>query len=598
MTCRTQWFRERSREAFNVVVALSLGIAGGCAKIDPVAPTPPAQSSEQSNALPPLAFPPSMAAVPVRMRDGVTLATHIWLPSAGSKHPTILLRTPYGLRYGPGGDMFKLAGLQSYVDKGYAVVIQDTRGTASSGGEFSMFAAEGLDGYDTIEWIATQEWSNGDVGMDGVSYLGTAQWLAAAKQPPHLKCMAPAASAGEPFGEVPYMGGAFRLQWALPYLAVVAQQDTKDVDWNKVFEHRPLNTAESLLPAPVPEYQNWLAHSTYDDYWRRAFLRDEDFAAIRIPFMTVTGWFDEDLPGALRYWRIMEAAGASQGSLVIGPWDHMQTYLGGQQQLGLMSFPAESMLDLRSERLAFFDRCLKGNAAASPPRVRVFITGSNEWRSFQEYPPKAVQRTPFYLHSEGRANTRGGNGTLSTKAPSGEPTDTFVFDPKKPVPHVGGGADAGVNEQRDDVLVYSSEVLREPLTLLGPVEVVLHAATDGRDTDWVVKLVDVRPDGTAIALNQSGGILRARYRQGYEQEQLLEPGAVEKFTISVWNIGHTLLPGHRLRLHVTSSAYPYISPNQNTGNPVATDVEWRTARQTIHHDSGRASYVVLPVLKR
>lgn len=591
------WFRGRSRRALQTLLVLPLWIAGGCAQ---VVAEQGAQATQQSTDLASLAFPPSLATASVRMRDGVSLSTYVWLPRAGTKHPTILLRNPYGLRYGPGADMFRFAGLQRYVEEGYAVVVQDTRGTGASGGKFRFFAAEAHDGYDTIEWIAAQAWSNGAVAMDGASYLGTVQWLAAAAQPPHLKCIAPAAPAGEPFGEVPYIGGAFRLEWSLPYLSLTLAQDTKGLDWRKVLEHRPLSTADSLLPAPIPDYHDFLAHPTYDQYWRRTFLQDE-VAATRIPFMTVSGWFDEDLPGTLRYWRSMQTAGDSQGSLIIGPWDHMQTYIGGQQKLGLMSFSADSVLDLQAERIAFFDRCLKGNAAARPPRVRAYITGSNEWRSFQEYPPKEVQRIPFYLHSEGHANTRAGNGTLSTTAPAANTSnasDAFVFDPKQPVPHFGGAVDVSSNEQRDDVLVYTSDVLREPLTLLGPVEVVLYAATDGRDTDWVVKLVDVSSDGTVIGLNQSGGILRARYRQGYEQEKLLEPGAVEKFTISLWNIGHTLLPGHKLRLHVTSSAYPYINPNQNTGNPVATDMEWRTAKQTIYHESGRASYVALPVLKK
>lgn len=590
----------RGRAALRVLLTLPLWIAGGCAPDAEVGSRQAqhAQLAEQGEGVAPLAFPPTLTAISVKMRDGVSLSTHVWLPSAETKHPTILMRTPYGLRWGPGADMFKLAGLQNYVENGYAVVIQDTRGTAASEGKFSLFAAEALDGYDTIEWIAEQSWSNGDVAMDGASYLGTVQWLAAAKQPPHLKCIAPAAPAGEPFGEVPYMGGAFRLEWALPYLAGVMAQDTRGVDWSKVFAHRPLDTADSLLPAPIPEYEEWLAHATYDEYWRRAFMHDENFSAIGIPFMTVTGWFDEDMPGTLRYWRAMQNAGASRGSLIIGPWDHMQTYVGGQQQLGLMSFSADSVLDLQAERLAFFERCLKGNAGEPPPRVRAYLTGSNQWRSFDQYPPKQMQRVPFYLHSEGRANTRAGNGTLSMTAAAREPSDSFVFDPKQPVPHFGGAVDVSRNEQREDVLVYSSDVLSEPLTLLGPVEVVLYAATDSRDTDWVVKLVDVRPDGTAIGLNQSGGILRARYRDGYEQEKLLEPGAVERFTISLWNIGHTVLPGHRLRLHVTSSAFPYVNPNQNTGNPVASDVEWRSAKQTIYHESGRASHVILPVLKR
>lgn len=581
----TSWLVRRCAAA-SLASMLLLALFNGEARAEPAAHKP-------------LAFEPSMSAVQVRMRDGVSLAAHIWLPAQGKKHPTILLRNPYGLRYGPDGDIFKTMRLQTYVDNGYAVVIQDTRGTGDSAGVFTMFSADAQDGYDTIEWLAGQSWSNGRIAMDGLSYLGTVQWLAASQQPAHLKCIAPTAPAGNPFGELPFLGGALRLQWALPYLSLVLQQDMKAVDWPRVLAHRPLNTADSLLPAPIAEYRAWLAHPTLDDYWRRMFMEDADFARVGIPFRSVTGWFDDELRGTLRYWNALQAAGSSQGSLIIGPWDHLQTYVGDSRPMGLLSFPADAAIDLQAERLAFFDRCLKGNSAATvPPRVRVFITGSNEWRSFDSYPPPQVQRVPFYLHSAGRANTRAGNGTLSRTAPANERTDTYQYDPKKPVPYLGSAMDVASNEQREDVLVYTSDVLREPLTILGPVEAVLYAATDARDTDWVVKLVDVRPDGTAIGLNHSGGVLRARYRQGYDREVLLRPGAVEKFDISVWDLGHTFLPGHRLRLHVTSSAYPLINPNQNTGNPVASDVEWRIAKQTVHHDRASPSHVLLPVLSK
>jgi|ADGO01.1.fsa_nt_gi Predicted acyl esterases len=183
------------------------------------------------------------------------------------------------------------------------------------------------------------------------------------------------------------MGGAFRLEWALPYLAMVAGQDARSVDWNKVLAHRPLDTADSLLEAPIPEYRDWLAHPTYDEYWQRAFLREEDFAGIDIPFMTVTGWFDEDMPGTLRYWRATQQGGSSNGSLIIGPWNHMQTYLGGEPKLELLSFSEDAVLDLQAERLAFFDRCLKGKPGTPPPRVRAYLTGSNQWRTFDQYPP-------------------------------------------------------------------------------------------------------------------------------------------------------------------------------------------------------------------
>jgi hypothetical protein len=186
---------------------------------------------------------------------------------------------------------------------------------------------------------------------------------------------------------------------------------------------------------------------------------------------------------------------------------------------------------------------------------------------------------------------------LVTTRPAAAHTDEYVFDPRQPATYPKGIADMSGIEQRQDVLVYSSGPLREPLTILGSITVELYAATDGRDTDWVVSLADVHPDGTSVGLNDGGGILRARYRHGFEQERLLEPGAVEKYTIKVWDLGHTFLPGHQLRVHVTSSRYPLVNPNQNTGNPVATDVDWRTARQTIHLGGDRASRVLLPVLK-
>jgi putative CocE/NonD family hydrolase len=263
-----------------------------------------------------------------------------------------------------------------------------------------------------------------------------------------------------------------------------------------------------------------------------------------------------------------------------------------------MSFAASSVIDIQGERLTFFDRCLNGNTnRPPPPRVRVFITGSNEWRSFDRYPPRAVEQVAYYYTSQRGANTRSGDGALVTTRPVSVHADKYVFDPRQPVTYPSGIGDAGALEQRADVLVYSTGPLREPLTILGPITAELYAATDARDTDWVVSVADVYPDGTSVILNEGGGILRARYRQGYEREILVEPGVVEKYAIKVWDLGHTFLPGHQLRVHVTSSRYPLVNPNQNTGNPVASDVEWRTARQTIYLGGDRASRIVLPVLK-
>ncbi|HEY2782420.1 MAG TPA: CocE/NonD family hydrolase [Steroidobacteraceae bacterium] len=534
----------------------------------------------------------------VKMRDGAHLATYVWLPREGTKHAALLVRSPYGLHYGPEKDTFKRYKFKAYVDHGYALVFQDTRGTGKSEGTFSLYLADGLDGYDTVEWIAKQPWSNGRVGTDGVSYLGAVQWLAARERPPHLKCIAPTAPSGEYFEELPYIGGAFRLEWALPYMSHVLKLDTEGLDWQNVFHYRPLNTADARFLKKIVQYREWLRHPTLDSYWKRLYFEGTDFASIQVPFLTVTGWFDADQPGTLHYWHGMEATGHSQGSLIIGPWEHTQTYLGGEEKLGLMSFSKSSVIDIQRERIAFFDRCLNGDTQEPPPpRVRVFITGTNEWRSFDEYPPRAVKQVAYYYTSNRGANSRRGDGALVSTRPSTVRTDRFVFDPRQPVTYPSGVADMGALEQREDVLVYSSGPLRESLTILGPITAELYAATDGRDTDWVVSLADVYPDGTSVGLNEGGGILRARYRHGFTQEKLLKPGAVEKYSIKVWDLGHTFLPGHQLRVYVTSSRYPLVNPNQNTGNPVASDVEWHTAKQTIFLGGNKASHILLPVLK-
>jgi putative CocE/NonD family hydrolase len=225
--------------------------------------------------------------------------------------------------------------------------------------------------------------------------------------------------------------------------------------------------------------------------------------------------------------------------------------------------------------------------------------GANEWRDLDAYPPREAEPRSLYLTSGGRANSLSGDGRLAWTVTSDAPPDRYTFDPKHPVPSRGfdNGTDQTANQRRDDVLVYTSDVLSEPVEIIGPVEVVLHAATDARDTDFTAKLTDVYPDGRALLLGpQTAGVIRARYRNGFDREELVTPGAVEEYTIRIGHVGHAFLAGHRIRIEISSSATPFVNPNQNTGNPVATDTEWKVAHQTIYHDRARPSRVVLPVM--
>jgi len=323
-----------------------------------------------------------------------------------------------------------------------------------------------------------------------------------------------------------------------------------------------------------------------------------------LPALHVTGWFDGDQPGALSYWDGMNqfSPGRDKQYLLIGPWNHVQTLLGGGLKIGEMGFSPDSIIDRMAQHLAFFGHYLKG---ASPrfdhPRVKVYLTGSNEWREYEDYPPPQVEHKPLYFHSGGKANTLLGDGALSWRMPKKEPGDKYVYDPKNPVEFSIEkemyAVDNRLTEIRNDVLVYTSEELTEPVSILGRVFVHLYAASDALDTDFTAKLLDVCPDGKALNLGPNGmGIRRARYRNGYTKEELLTPHKPEKLSIELFDIGHTFLPGHRIRVEISSSAAPMFNPNQNTGNPVATDTEWKTANQTVYHDSDRPSHVLLPVI--
>jgi putative CocE/NonD family hydrolase len=250
----------------------------------------------------------------------------------------------------------------------------------------------------------------------------------------------------------------------------------------------------------------------------------------------------------------------------------------------------------------FFAHYLKGEAPPLEwPRAKVYITGINRWREYYEYPPEAAEETSFYLASGGSANTMEGDGTLEWSTPGRQPTDGYTFDPKEPVPSSIAGEALGIDrrpiQRREDVLVYTSDVLEDTVEITGSVLVELYAATDARDTDFTAVLTDVYPDGRAVALGIGPeGIIRARYRNGLDHTELVTPGSVEKYTIDLAHIGHAFLPGHRIRLEISSSSYPAYNPNQNTGNPVATDTEWRKALQTIHHDRAYPSRLILPVV--
>ncbi len=541
----------------------------------------------------------------VPMRDGVTLSADIWLPLPEGRYPVLLMRTPYLKTMA----RLKFPDLGHYfASRGYVLAVQDVRGRGDSDGEFGFLPDDNEDGYDTVEWLARQPWSSGRVGMLGVSYLGSTQWMAARSGAPSLVGMVPTASGGFD-AAFNYSGGAL-LGWTFGWTNVVQSRiyqgpNTAGLDMARVEAHRPLITRDEVFGRKMPLFRAFLEHPDWDPYWESIQFGPETYAKIDVPALHVAGWFDGDQPSAVEYWKGMRkhSPARDRQHLLLGPWTHRQTFLGGVTKSGEMEFSPDAVVDNRALHLAFFDHYLRGSTETFDfPRARVYVMGDNRWRDLDDYPPPQATFKKLYFHSRGQANTLFGDGTLSWRAPAAEPIDNFTYDPKDPVPVNSPWyepVDQRPIERREDVLVYTSEVLEQRVEVIGNPFVELYAASDARDTDFTAKIVDVYPDGRAIGIGAMAvGVIRARFRNGYQNPQLLEPGKVEKYRILLRDMAHTFLPGHQVRIEISSSAYPFIVVNQNTGNPIATDTEWRVAHQTVYHQEGYGSHVALPVMPR
>jgi putative CocE/NonD family hydrolase len=551
------------------------------------------------------------------MRDGVKLDTQVWLPEGATPVPAILIRTPY--KESVLG--FKRLGVLRYVEAGYAVVIQLVRGTGASGGRFGFNAPhDGPDGFDTVEWIATRPWCDGQVGMDGSSYAGMTQLRAAAERPPQLRCIVPAVPSVDFFREVPYMGGCFArvhtINWAhLLQIETLAEQRGGFLGLMPVLSQpevlarmtsRPLaRAADGELSGDfLQHYQDVLAHPTFDAWWHARTLGPDDYARIGLPTLVVSGNFDLGI-GALALWRGLEAADpGGPRQLLIGPWNHGQCYAGGGRSHGPYDFGDDSALDLPGLRLAFFDLHLKGRGPGPEQcgRVTVFITGANAWRHFDRFPPRQVERVALHLSSGGHANSAQGDGGLQWQAPHGpQPCDRFIDDPAWPFVAAlaaarGTDFEFDMTERQRDhgTLVYDSGPLDDALTVLGEPEAELSVAADAPDADVVLFLVEQRIDGRAIRL--ALGQLRLRYRDGFDAEHWLTPGEPVRARVPLTYVGHRLPAGSRLQLMVTGSNFPFADPNPHVAGPLADVATHRVTTQTVFHDAEHPSRLWLPLL--
>jgi putative CocE/NonD family hydrolase len=528
--------------------------------------------------------------VPVPMRDGVKLAAEIFRPDAPGQFPVLMLHRYF--REGADRGEF-------FATRGYVVALVDCRGRFDSEGTWVPYVNDPQDGYDAQQWLGRQPWSSGRIGTFGMSYNGFTQLMAAPLASPYLKCLVPQEGQQTNFGHL-YNDGVMQLNVVFEFGLHTKQgsqiQRIFAID-HPHYRRLPLLAAVDDFPN-VQHVKDWFRHARYDDYWK-AYGVKEKYGRIRVPALFLTGWYDNLCHEGWRNFLGFRTQGGSEAArqgtrIVVGPWTH-----GG-------SFGLPGLLDLE---LRWYDFWLKGvqNGIDREAPVRIYVMGAEKWRDEREWPLARARYTPFYLASGGRANALRGDGRLAIERPAsgefGKP-DRFSYDPANPVYTLGGqisthadiwGAkDRRVRQERDDVLVYTTDPLDKDLEATGPVELRLFVSSTAVDTDFTATLTDVHPDGRAIHVCE--GIRGVTFRESLESPTPIEPGRIYELSISLWETSMVFKAGHRIRLEVSSSNFPRYARNQNTGLPLGTSAEIRKAQQTVYHDPDHPSRLILPLV--
>lgn len=564
--------------------------------------------------------------VMIAMPDGVKLATNLYFPKGASldgvpKLPVVLIRLPYGKDDHPGA----LSPAQEFAGHGYVVAIQDMRGKFASEGVFTPSKLDAEDGSATVDWLAAQPWSNGRVGTVGCSSLGESQIMLSRMRNPHHVAMIPMGAGGAMgsarnrysyFGQ--YEGGVFQLAsgfgWFLfdggktPGVEFDEKVDVARAIWelpsgDLVRRHRPDKT----------DFDDFISKPLGDPYWRDlGYIADEDrFATPALVFNT---WQDQTVAESLALAELMKSNATTEAArthyhVIIGPGNHCQ-YFGPNQTMNIGEFRAgpNAPAPFSAWQLEWFDYWLKGEGKPPVfPAYRFYVMGADRWVDSESWPPEGVQWQSWYLGGEGKANSRAGSGALQLTAPTAELSDEYRYDPLKPVPTRGGPVcctndpaivqgmvDQTDVETRDDVLVYTSPVLESDLTIAGPLRAELYVTSSAKDTDIVAKLVDVFPDGRALNIQE--GALRLRYRVSYVRPQLMTPGEVYRVSVDMRAIAYRLPKGHRVRLQISSSNFPRLERNLNTGGNNYDESQPVTAINRILRSRAYPSALVLPVL--
>lgn len=573
--------------------------------------------------------------VMVPMRDGTKLSTDVYRPMrVQEKLPVIVIRTPYNKK--PYRD-YKEGEPFRFAEQGYIVLVQDMRGKFESEGNFTISTPDDIDGYDTVTWAATQAWSNGKVGMYGCSYLGEAQIESARLRNPYLSAMIPQAAGGASryFGLI--VGGAVELAMAVGWHwksgskihlhPPVGSNDnfwaTDGVNFNPDYVPPPAKYDEMLnnLPTvetfkkfggPKSDYEAVFENPPSSPWWKALpYVNGSD--RFDVPALHVNSWYDYGIGDVLYQFNLLAENAVSETAkdnqfVIISPTTHCLSELASEHTVVGARDLGDARLGYYSIYLSWFDHWLKGmdNHATKMPKVQIYVMGKNKWRGEHEWPLARARPTKYYLDSRGSANSKNGDGVLTTQIPTVTDQDTFDYDPTNPVPSLGGAMcctgrnntegsfDQAPTEERHDVLVYTTPPLTEGIEVTGPLKAVLSVSSSAKDTDFTAKLVDVYPD--AKAYNIQEGILRVRYRKGFENPVSMNPDEVYTIEVDMQATSNYFPVGHRIRLEISSSNFPRYDRNMNTGGNNYDEAKGVIAQNTVWHGPDRESYVLLPIV--
>lgn len=546
--------------------------------------------------------------IKVVMRDGVRLSTNIYRPDAEGNFPVLLKRTPYG----NGGTGNKDSHF--WAERGYVTVVQDTRGRYESEGVFYPIFNEAEDGLDTQKWCSEQPWCNGKIGTYGGSYHGMTQWMPALEGSNYVSAMFPYIPYIDCY-TVHFQNGAARLRlFSFWYTFMTAPYDYNMNDfWADVIDiadtHLPLAEQDTVIGWRMPFTRDWLSHPERDAYWEPLRIQGK-YHNVKAPVYILAGWYDlftaQNLNSfmAMRDSSIPEYVRKNQ-KIIVGPWGHGSD---PKTTLGDLDFGEDAGVNINDLMLRWFDHHLKGinTGIMDEPPVKIFVMGDNVWRYENEWPLARTKYTKFYLHSDGNANTKSEDGSLSMNKADNEPPDRYSYNPADPVPSAPDSSvfddfkhfpiDHSGIEGRNDILVYTTEPLKSDLEVTGPVSMTLYASSSAKTTDFTGKFLDVYPDGRAIYI--CDGIIRVTHRNGDTGISYIEPGKIYEYTIDLWATSNVFKKGHCIRVEISSSNFPRFDRNLNTALNNALATEMVTAEQAIYHDKDHPSCIVLPLIPR